>query len=177
VLDETPPTTLVLGVGNRLMSDEGVGVVVVEALASRYILPCEVQILDGGVLGLDLVYYLEGVKNLLLIDAVQADLEPGGLLRLEGDEAPAFLGMKISPHEIGVPDMLFAARLMGCYPENVALLGVQPEIVEIGLELSAAVAGRVDALVAQAVEQLRAWGHEVGSSVVMGDRLPVDGCR
>ncbi|MCI0521817.1 MAG: HyaD/HybD family hydrogenase maturation endopeptidase [Chloroflexi bacterium] len=161
MLDEPAYKTLVLGVGNRLMSDEGVGVLVVEQLARRYRLPEEVQILDGGVLGLDLVYYLEGVDNLLLIDAVQADLEPGGLLRLEGDDAPAFLGMKISPHEIGVPDMLFAARLMGCYPQNVVLLGVQPEVVEIGLDLSPAVAVQVETLVAQALEQLKTWGYAV----------------
>ena len=127
--------------------------------ANRYQTDRQVRILDGGTLGLDLVYYLEGVENLLLIDAVQAGLEPGGLLRLEGEEVPAFLSMKISPHEIRVPDMLSAARLLGVFPNEIVLLGIQPQRVEIGLSLSDPVTGQVDNLVGLAVEQLDRWGH------------------
>jgi len=161
VLGEGTYQTLVLGVGNRLMSDEGIGVVVVEQLASHYQISDQVRILDGGTLGLDLVYYLEGVENLLLIDAVQADLEPGGLLRLEGEDVPAFLSMKISPHEIGIPDMLSAARLMGVFPKRIVLLGVQPKCLEIGLLLSDEVERQFETLVSQVLEQLKQWGHTI----------------
>lgn len=163
MLDNGSYKTLVLGVGNLLMCDEGVGVVVVEQLAKRYRVAKEVQILDGGTLGLDLLYYLEGVENLLLIDAVQADLEPGGLLRLEGEDVPTFMAMKISPHEIGVPDMLFAAKLKGIFPQNIVLLGIQPQRVEIGVSLSDVVAGQIDTLLDQTVEQLDRWGHASAS--------------
>ena len=73
--------TLVLGVGNKLMSDEGVGVHVIERLAANYDLPKEVQLLDGGTLGMDLLYYLEGIENLLLVDAVETHKEAGTIIR------------------------------------------------------------------------------------------------
>lgn len=154
-----PPdvTTLVLGVGNLLLSDEGVGLRVAERLMASFELPPTVRVLDGGTLGMDLLYHLEGITNLLVIDAVETGKEPGTLIRLENDQVPAFLSIKISPHQIGVPDMLFAAKLKEMYPENVVLLGVQPADLGVGLELSPEVGEQVDVLVEQAIEQLIAW--------------------
>lgn len=151
--------TLVLGVGNTLLSDEGVGVHVVERLVKLYNLPEEVQVLDGGTLGMDLLYYLEGVENLLLVDAVEAHREPGALVRLSGDEVPAFLSIKISPHQLGVPDMLAAAKLKGSFPRNIVLWGVQPASLEVGLELSETIAPLMDTLVEKVAGELRQWGH------------------
>jgi hydrogenase maturation protease len=161
MIDQPTAKTLVLGVGNLLLSDEGVGVRVIERLAANYELPQDVQILDGGTLGLDLLYYLEGVENLLIIDAVEMGKEPGSLLRLEGDDVPSFLSLKMSPHQIGIPDMLFAAKLKDLYPRSVVLWGVQPEILDTGLELSPAVAAQVDVLVEKAVEELESWGDQL----------------
>ncbi len=162
--EPTKVQTLVLGVGNTLMSDEGIGVHVVERLVKSYEIPEEVQVLDGGTLGMDLLYYMEGVPNLLIVDAIQADREPGYLLRLVNDEVPAFFSMKMSPHQIGVPDMLATARLRGTTPPNIVLWGVQPERIEIGLELSETLAALVDTLVAKVVDELRKWGHELSPS-------------
>jgi hydrogenase maturation protease len=156
--DHVKIKTLILGVGNLLLSDEGVGLRVVERLATIYDLPDGVQTLDGGTLGLDLLYYLEGVDNLLIVDAVEMGKGPGTLLRLEGEDVPAFLSIKMSPHQIGIPDMLFAAKLKEIYPRNVVLWGVQPEVLDTGLDLSATVAARVDVLVDKVVEQLIQWG-------------------
>ncbi len=153
--------TLVLGVGNTLLSDEGFGVHVIEHLVKRYALPKEVRALDGGTLGMDLLYYLEGVENLLIVDAVEARCEPGTLIRLNGDEVPAFLSLKVSPHQMGIPDMLAAARLKGCFPKNIVLWGVQPASLEVGLELSETVAPLVDVVVEHLVKELRAWGHTI----------------
>jgi hydrogenase maturation protease len=159
-LDGSLVQTLILGVGNLLMSDEGVGVHVIQRLVADYQLPEEVQVLDGGTLGMDLLYYLEGVENLLLIDAVQARKEPGALIRLEGDEVPAFLSIKISPHQMGVPDMLAAAKLKeDCYPQRIVLWGIQPELMEIGLDLSSKVESQVDTIIKSILEQLQTWGH------------------
>ncbi len=163
MLEEPTIKTLVLGVGNLLLADEGLGIHVIERLAASYHLPEEVLILDGGTLGLDLLYYLEGVENLLLIDAVEAHKEPGAMIRLEDDEVPAFFSVKLSPHQIGIPDMLFAAKLKDIYPKNLVLWGVQPELLEIGLELSELIAPKVDILVGKVVEQLEEWGHTIKS--------------
>lgn len=159
--DGSPIQTLVLGVGNLLMSDEGVGVHVIQRLVADYLLPEQVQVLDGGTLGMDLLYYLEGARDLLLVDAVQTRNQPGTLIRLEGEDVPAFMSIKISPHQLGIPDMLAAAKLKEVYPERIVLWGVQPERVEIGLDLSPTVAVQVDTLIAHILEQLQAWGHTV----------------
>ena len=157
--DQLNTRTLVLGVGNLLVSDEGVGVHVIERLTETYDLPKGVQVLDGGTLGLDLLYYLEGVENLLIVDAVEMDKEPGTLLCMQGDDIPSFLSIKMSPHQIGIPDMLFAAKLRDLYPRNVVLWGIQPATLEVGLELSPVIAAQVDVLVSKIVAQLTQWGE------------------
>ena len=153
--------TLVLGVGNKLMSDEGVGVHVVERLAEKYKLPQEIQVLDGGTLGLDLLYYLEGVENLLIVDAAETGKEAGTMVRLQDEEVPAFMSIKISPHQIGVPDMLAAAKMKDIYPKRLVLWGIQPDEITLSLDLSPVLASKVDDLTGKLVDELRAWGYEL----------------
>ncbi|MFQ5617111.1 MAG: HyaD/HybD family hydrogenase maturation endopeptidase, partial [Anaerolineales bacterium] len=151
----TAPRALVLGVGNILMQDEGVGVRTVEWLQARYAFTGEdgdaVEMLDGGTMGLDLMAYLEGVDRLLILDAVDAGKEPGELIELRGEAVPSFLGRKLSPHQIGVQDLLAAVRLVGCAPSEVVILGVQPEQLRVGLEMSPVVAAQVEPLARLAV--------------------------
>lgn len=151
---------LVLGLGNILLGDEGVGVRVVERLQELYHFPPEVQVLDGGTLALDLLPYVEDADRLLVIDALEMGAEPGAIARLEGDEVPAFLSVKISPHQVGLADLLAAARLRGCYPQQVVLVGVQPWMIEPGLALSPPVAAQVEVLVARVLAELTRWGIE-----------------
>jgi hydrogenase maturation protease len=164
--DQKTVKTIILGVGNLLLSDEGAGLRVVEQLAKTYHLPDNVQTLDGGTLGLDLLHYLEGedgrpVDNLLIIDAVEMGEVPGSLLRMEGDEIPSAMSVKMPPHQIGIPDMLFAAKLRDLYPPNIVLLGIQPASLEVGLTLSPRVEARMEELVSKAVEELTRWGHRL----------------
>jgi len=109
----------------------------------------------------NLLYYLEGVENLLIIDAVEMDAEPGELLRMEGEEVPSLLSIKMSPHQIGIPDMLFAAKLRDLYPSNVVLWGIQPAELDVGMELSPVINAKVDVLVAKILAELDAWGYTV----------------
>ena len=152
--------TLVLGVGNILLSDDGVGVHTIRRLQESVQLPERVQLVDGGTSGLDLLHYLEGVSRLVIVDAMETDQSPGTLTRLSGDQVPAYLSLKMSPHEIGLPDMLFAAKLRDLYPEDVVISGVQPETAEIGLDLSPPVAAQVDTLAENVLDELRRWGIE-----------------
>jgi hydrogenase maturation protease len=151
----------VLGVGNILLSDDGVGVHTIRRLQKVAQLPEEIQVVDGGTSGLDLLHYLEGVSHLVIVDAMEGNRPPGTLTRLTGDEVPAYLSTKMSPHEIGLPDMLFAAKLRDLYPEEVVIWGVQPATTEVGLDLSPPVAGQVDALVENVLAELRRWGIEL----------------
>ncbi len=155
---KTNDKTLILGVGNLLMADDGIGIRVIERLEEAYELPEEVQVLDGGTLGMDLLYYLEGVRNLLIVDAVETGQAPGALIRLEGEAVPAHFSIKMSPHQFGIPDMLFAGKLRDIYPEEIVLLGVQPGSLDVTLELSPAVAAQLEPLVEQVQAELARWG-------------------
>lgn len=152
-------TTLVLGLGNILLGDEGVGVRVVERLLERYKFPEGVLVMDGGTLGLDLLPYVEDASRLLVVDAAQARKPPGTLIRLTGKEIPAFLdASKVSPHQEGLQDLLAVAMLKGYLPEEVVFWGVQVGTLGVSLELSPAVAGQVDVLVEKVLAELADWG-------------------
>ena len=151
--------TLVLGLGNILLGDEGVGVRVVERLLELYEFPEGVRVMDGGTLGLDLLPYVEEASRLLVIDAVQARKPPGTLVRMEGDEIPVFLdASKVSPHQEGLQDLLAVAVLKGYLPDEVVCWGAQIEALGVGLELSEPVAAQVDALGQMVLGELARWG-------------------
>jgi hydrogenase maturation protease len=145
--------TVILGVGNLLLTDDGVGIHAIQKLQVDYSLPAGVQVVDGGTCGLDLLQFLEGVDHLIIIDAARLGKTPGSIVRLEGDQVPAYLALKTSPHEIGLPELLFTARLTDIYPEKVVVFGVQPESIETHLGLTPAVAERLDELVEMAAQE------------------------
>lgn len=138
--------TLILGVGNLLLSDDGIGVRVIQELQDKYTLPAEVETVDGGTCGLDLLHFLEGVDHLIVVDAANMGLPPGSIKRLEGEAVPAFLSQKVSPHEINLPELLFSAKLTGIYPKKVVVFGIQPQTIETGLDLSPPVAAQLEEL-------------------------------
>ena len=150
---------LVLGLGNKLMTDDAVGVKVIEELARRYQFSSRVELLDGGTLGLDLLPRLEGVDRLLIIDALQMGGRPGELFRLEGGEVPKAFASKLYVHQMGLQDMLAVAELQGILPGQVVVFGVQSGSLEMGLELSPEVAVMVDPLIENILTELRDWGE------------------
>jgi hydrogenase maturation protease len=154
------PNVLVLGIGNVLWADEGFGVRCVEELARGWRFDANVQILDGGTQGLYLLPFLEETDILVVFDAVDYGLPPGTLKVVEGDEVPAFLGAKkMSLHQTGFQEVIATARLMGCCPERLLLVGCQPEELEdYGGGLRDVVAARIDAAIGVALARLREWG-------------------
>ncbi len=148
------PKTLILGVGNLLLSDDGVGVRVIQKLQEEHTLPAEVETVDGGTCGLDLLHFLEGVDHLIVVDAANLGLPPGTIKRLEGEAVPAFLSQKVSPHEINLPELLFSAKLTGIYPKKVVVFGIQPQTIETSLDLSPPVAAQVEELVKRVLAEL-----------------------
>jgi hydrogenase maturation protease len=150
--------TLVLGLGNVLLRDEGVGVWTAEALRRGFELAEGVSVLEGGTLGLDLLPRLDGVERLLLIDAVRLGRAPGDVVRLEGDAVPAALDLKVSPHQIGVQDLLAAACLMGREPPLIVLWGIEPERLDPGTGFSPRVTAALPRLLAGVLDELGQWG-------------------
>lgn len=126
---------LVLGVGNILLRDEGVGVRVVEALRERQ-LPPEVELFDGGTIGADLLDVIADRRKVIVIDAVLGDFEPGTVLRMTPADLVPREGPAASLHDLGVLETLMLARQMNAEPDEVVLIGVKPYRVEYGLELT-----------------------------------------
>jgi hydrogenase maturation protease len=151
---------LVLGLGNTIMTDDGFGVKVVEALSSRYCFRGPVTLLDGGTLGLDLLPRLEGIAQLLIVDALEMQAPPGTVFRLEGEEVPRAFASKLSVHQMGVQDLLAVAELQGHLPHELVVWGVQPESIEMGTELTTTTAAAIEPVVAGVVAELRRWGVE-----------------
>jgi hydrogenase maturation protease len=157
-LVEPATTFLVLGLGNILFQDEGLGVRAVERLRAGNNLPAEVEVLDGGTLGLDLLTYFTPGVRMIILDAVRAGLQPGGLIRLEGQAIPAALAQKMSMHQLGLQDLLAASALRGTFPQQVVLWGMQPAQIDWGLELSPPVDHALPSLVQAALGELQSWG-------------------
>jgi hydrogenase maturation protease len=107
---------LVMGVGNVLLSDEGVGVRIIEELEHRYRFPEEVEILDGGTSGIELLRFFDERDHLIIVDAVSADHPPGTVMRIEGADVPATFETRITPHQLGLSDLLATAKLTGQMP-------------------------------------------------------------
>nr|WP_320145427.1 HyaD/HybD family hydrogenase maturation endopeptidase [uncultured Anaeromusa sp.] len=151
----------VLGVGNILLGDEGVGVRAVEQLQKEGDYSAAVQLLDGGTLGMELLRFLKGTKRLLLLDAVQGDQKPGTLYCLRDSEVEAHLSGALSVHDLGLKDVLAVLKLLEAPVEEVVLLGVQPQTLAVGMELSEPVSEALTALIQAACTQVRQWQAEV----------------
>lgn len=151
--------TLVLGLGNPLMGDDGLGIVALERLRAHWTFSPPVELLDGGTWGMNLLHRIEAVGRLLLLDAIDLDEPPGTLLHLERDQLPRLFSMKVSPHQIDMREVLALAELRGRLPAATSAMGIQPERLELSTALSATVAAGVDALVVRARNQLAEWGH------------------
>ena len=162
--DQAPGRRIVvLGVGNLLWADEGFGVRCVEALGAGWELPPDVEVMDGGTLGLALVPELLDATHVLLFDAVAHRGEPGTLVVARDDEVPGLVGgTKMSLHQVGVNDILASLELLGHKPRHLTVVGIKPvQLADYGGSLSEPVRAQLPAALALGLEELRRWGVEV----------------
>ena len=150
------PRIAVLGLGNLMRTDDALGMLALERLRADPRFPKTVTLIEGGTLGLDLLYPLEGVTHLLALDAIDADAEPGTLLRYAG-EAVAELPVSKSVHLLGFSDLMGALRLVEQAPREVVVLGLQPALTEWGTELTPAAEAGLPTLVECALGQVTRW--------------------
>lgn len=154
--------TLILGIGNLLLSDEGFGVHFVRHLEGRYRFPEDIELFDGGTLGLMATHKYEAAERVYLVDTLAADGEPGECRRYGKDELLlGSLPVKLSPHQAGVQEMMMVSELRGCGPPEVILLGVIPGSFESSIELSPPLQERLHLLAEELVQELRASGHPI----------------
>lgn len=150
-------TVTILGLGNILMSDEGVGVHIVKEFEKRYEVPTYVEIVDGGAAGLDLIPFIEGREKVVMVDAVNFDREPGFIDTLENDQIPVRLTQKASMHHLGLMDVLTIVNLSGNYPTEVCIIGIQPQSLDLGLDMTPVIWDKQEDLIERLVQKLHAW--------------------
>ncbi len=149
---------LVLGIGNILLGDEGIGVRAVEALVERYRLPDEVEVIDGGTTGMGLLDLMAGRERVIIVDAVKTGATPGTIVRLDGDAIPPGLRERISPHQQGIGDVLAVLTLMGEAPKELVVIGIEPADLDFGVGLSPLIEAKLDALVEAILAELGRYG-------------------
>ena len=157
--------TLVLGIGNTLLTDEGVGVHVLQALEAALAVEQpridDVTLLDGGTLSFTLAGPIEDADALIVVDAANIKREPGEWILLEGEQMDTFLlgNRKSTVHEVGLTDLRAIAILTGHWPQQRAMLAIQPQMWDWGEQPTPAVAAAIAPVTGKILELLRAWNH------------------
>ena len=153
---------LVLGLGNILLRDEGVGVHIAAELEKQD-LPANVEIIDGGTAGLDVLLSQEGIDKLVVVDAVRFGKEPGTIYKIrlsvgEKGKLTQIFGpdneSKISLHQIGLIDALAAAEKLSCAPREIVIIGIEPKEITHGLELTEQVKRKIPKIVNTVLEEI-----------------------
>jgi hydrogenase maturation protease len=151
---QKPERIAIMGIGNLLLKDEGIGVHVVQILQERNNLPDHVEIVDAGTAALDVLQMLGQVDRLIVIDAVKGGCEPGTLYKFKPDDIRSTNRATTSLHQLGFIEALNIVEKLGNAPRDVTIIGVEPKEIEIGLELSAEIAGKIPQIVQLIQEML-----------------------
>jgi len=149
---------VVLGLGNLLNRDEGLGVQALKRLDAQLGEQSAVELLDGGVLGLNLLMIVEECSHLLILDAVNVGKPAGSVVELRKEQIPLYAGVKLSQHQVTFQEVLGLANMRGFLPEHLHLVGIQPEDLSIGLALSPLVEQALPEVVNRAYLVLENWG-------------------
>ncbi|MGJ7921812.1 HyaD/HybD family hydrogenase maturation endopeptidase [Neobacillus sp. LXY-4] len=147
----------ILGIGNSIFTDEGVGIHILPLLEERFAGDPEIEIIEGSTDGMKLLGPVEDTDHLIVIDAINAGKPGGTIISLIGNEIPAYFGIKMSIHQLGFQEVLFAAKLREKYPKNIAMLGMQPSSLELGVQLTEVNQAMLPDLAEAVVRQVQLW--------------------
>ena len=149
---------MVLGIGCILFSDEGFGVRVVEKMEKLYEFPENVLLVDGGVLGINLLGVISKPKHLIVVDAIRSKGEPGDLYRLEGDAIPERIRAKNSLHQVDFLEALTLCQALDHVPKTV-IIGVEPQDIETtSLDLTSPIQAKVEPVIEMVLAELERLG-------------------
>ena len=150
----------ILGIGNTLYTDEGLGVHALYEMEKQFESDSLVQLIDGSTDGMALLGPVEDTDYLIIIDAINAGKAGGEIIVLQNDEIPAYYGIKMSIRQLGFQGVLLAAKLRERFPKNIVMIGIQPTSLELGIGLSDKNAARVPELIEKVQQQVSAWKRE-----------------
>lgn len=147
----------ILGIGNTLFSDEGVGIHLLPLLEEALKEVDNIEIIEGLTDGMRLLGPVEEAENLIIIDAINAGKEGGTIISLVGEEIPAYFGIKMSIHQLGFQEVLLAAKMRERYPKQIVMVGMQPTSLELGVELTETNRQKLGELANAVIEQVHNW--------------------
>jgi hydrogenase maturation protease len=147
----------ILGIGNTLFTDEGVGIHLLPILEEEFKNDEEIEIIEGLTDGMRLLGPVEDAENLIIIDAINAGKASGTIISLQGDEIPAYFGVKMSIHQMGFQEVLLAAKMRERYPKRIVMFGLQPASLELGIKLTKTVSEKLPELAAAVINQVNDW--------------------
>jgi len=143
------------------MGDDGFGLAVMARLGERWELPEDVELVDGGTWGMQLLPEIEASDCVLFIDAINTGSAPGTIAVVERAELPRYFERKLSPHQVDLREVLAICELRGTLPRVTVAFGAQPQTIEMSTVLSAVLQARVDPVADLVAERLIALGHDV----------------
>lgn len=155
-----PEKVTVLGIGNTLYSDDGLGLEVLPELQKALADFENIEIVDGSTEGMQLLGPVEATNRLIVVDAINADTEPGTVIELAKEEIPSFNGIKMSVHQIGFQEVISAAQLRDRLPEKMVMIGLQPASLELNTELTDKIRQSLPVLVQHVRHQIENWRSE-----------------
>ena len=161
IYDDYENSIVVLGVGNILLTDEGLGVHVVEDLKANYTFTPQISLIDGGTMGMELLTYMRGMKKILLIDAVNGGEAPGTIYEFPHRELEQYFTDHISVHEVGMQDILRIRAIQENPLEDAIVIGVEPESLDVGFEPSVPVQKALPEVKERVLRVLREWGVQI----------------
>ena len=151
----------ILGIGNTLYTDEGLGVHALAALQEKYGMDQQVELVDGSTDGMSLLGPVEDTDYLIVIDAINAGKEGGHIIELHGNDIPAYYGIKMSIHQLGFQEVLLASKLREKYPKNIVMIGMQPTSLELGIGLSETNEAQLPEMFKLVEQQVNKWKNEM----------------
>lgn len=154
------PATVVLGLGNPLMGDDGLGLAVLDRLREEWDIPDAVELVDGGTWGMTLLPLIEDADRLVLIDAIRSGAPAGTVVEVEREYLPRYFAHKLSPHQIDLKEVLALAELRGTLPAETVAIGAEPGEVVLSTALTAPLEDAVDQVLLAVVARLARWGHD-----------------
>ncbi len=154
---------IIMGVGNILMEDEGIGIRVVERLTCSYHIPDNIEVVDGGTAGTELLGTMRNAEHLIIADCVNTGANPGSLVTIKDDDIPAFFQTKLSNHQLGISDLLAILKMTDDEPEQVTIVGMVPFSIENKLKLSENAEKLLDEMLALLVSRIEVLGIKLKS--------------
>lgn len=149
----TTPPILVLGLGNILLKDEGIGGVIINQLTTMDLSP-DVELLDGGTFGFELLSYVEDRKKIIIIDAVNGNKEPGTIYKFKADDITALKkSQALSSHQSGFYSVFKVLEFTKSDLPDIVVIGIQPADITMGTDLTPAIAEKVPAIITLVLEE------------------------